>query len=96
MIVKMIFIPIFIVITALRVCLGIIVRMSDWIFYLLGMLFLITTACCYYMQLETATGLKQMIIGSGIMFLIPQAATILIAVLEVVGEVIGNRIGLSK
>ena len=96
MIVRMIFIPIFIVITALRVCLGIIVRMSDWIFYLLGMLFLITTVCCYYMQLETAAGLRQMIIGSGIMFLIPQAATILIAILEVASEIIGDRIGLIK
>ena len=96
MIIRMILIPIYVVVTVLRIGLSLILKLSDWIFYLLGILFLLVTACCYYMQIESGEGLKHMIIGSGIMFLIPQVATLLTGVLEVAGEVIGDRIRVNR
>ena len=96
MIIRIILIPIYMVVTVLRIGLSLVVKLSDWIFYLLGILFLLVTVCCYYMQIESGEGLKQMIIGSGIMFLIPQVASLLTGALEVAGEVIGDRIRVNR
>lgn len=51
---------------------------------------LLTTVLCYYMQIESGEGLHQMIIGCGIMFLIPQAAAMVAGLLEVAGEILGD------
>lgn len=75
---------------------NLIIKISDWIFYVIGGLFLLTTILCYYMQIEDGEGLRQMIIGSGIMFLIPQAAGIIAGLLEFLGEVLSNKISTAK
>lgn len=92
MIMRIILTPIYICMLMLRVIVDLALRLSAWIFYLIGGLFLLTTICCYYMQLESAASLHHMLIICGVLFMLPQAVTILSAVLEVGTEIIGNRI----
>lgn len=93
---RIILLPVYVIIRIMAVAINIIIRLSDWIFYVLGFLFLLATVLCYYMQIESGAGLRHMIIGSGIMFLIPQAAGLLAGVLEVTGDLIGNKVGFTK
>ena len=93
MIKRILLFPIYIVLVTVRLLFGLMVRMSDWIFYVLGGLFLLTTIFSYYFALEDAAGLRSMIIGSGIMFLIPQAAAIIEDILEVCTMRIGDLMG---
>lgn len=84
--------PIYLILLIVSLAVNTVLRLSAWIFYLLGGLCLLTTVCCYYMQLESAAGLHHMIICSGILLLLPQAAEIVSAVLTVATEIIGDRI----
>ena len=92
MIIKALLMPIYVVILIIHLAVSLALKMSAWIFYLLGGLFLLTTICCYYMQLETVAELHRMIICSGVMFMIPQIATMLSVFLEVAVEALGARI----
>ena len=93
MIIKMILLPLYILLLAVRVIFGMLIRISDWIFYLLGGLFLLVTVLCYYFGLETGESLRSMVISCGILFMIPQAASILEGVLEFCTMILGDRIG---
>ena len=75
---------------------NLIIRISDWIFYVLGGLMLLTTVLCYYMQIESGEGLRQMLIASGTMFLIPQAAGMVAGALEVAGEILRDIVRTAK
>lgn len=92
MIYRILLTPIYLILLIASVAVNAVLRLSAWLFYLLGGLCLLTTACCYYMQLESAAGLHHMIICSGILLLLPQAAEIISAVLTVATEIIGDRI----
>lgn len=92
MILKLLLTPIYIILFIVTLTVNVVLRLSAWIFYLLGGLCLLTTICCYYMQLESAAGLHHMIICSGILLLLPQTAEMLSAVLSVTTEIIGDRI----
>ena len=88
---KIVLMPIYIAIIVLRFGVDMMLRLSAWVFYLLGGVFLLATVCSYYMQLESAEGLRHMIIGSGLMFIIPQAVSILAGLLEVAAEIINDQ-----
>lgn len=90
--IKVILTPVYLLLTALRIVIGIIVGISGWIFYLIGGLFLLTTGFCYFMGLESGESVRNMLIGSTVLFLIPQAATILSVMLEAAAGQIGNTI----
>ena len=92
MIIKALLMPVYLVILIIHLAVSLALKMSAWIFYLLGGLFLLTTICCYYMQLEIAVELRRMLICSGVMFMIPQIATMLSVFLEVAIEVLGASI----
>ena len=93
MIIKMVLLPIYILLLAARVIFGMLIRIADWIFYLLGGLFLLVTILSYYFGLETGDSLRSMTISSGILFLIPQAASLLEGVLEFSTMILGDKIG---
>lgn len=93
MIIKMILLPVYIILVAIRLVFGIVIRMADWIFYLLGGLLLLVTVLSYYFGLETGESLKSMVISSGILFIIPQAASLLEGVLEFSTMILGDKIG---
>lgn len=93
MLVKIVILPIYLLLLAVRVVFGILIRMADWIFYLLGGLFLLITILCYYFGLESGDSLRSMVISSGIMFLIPQAAVLVEGILEICTLKLGNIIG---
>lgn len=88
---KIILMPLYIAVVVLRLGVNVMLGLSAWVFYLLGGLFLLATVCSYYMQLESAAGLRHMIIGSGVMFIIPQAVLILAGLLEVAAEIINDQ-----
>lgn len=88
---RIVLMPVYIALTLLRIGIDLLLSLSAWIFYLLAIFLLIITACCYYMQIESAEGIKHMIIGSGVFLIIPQAASILAGILEVATEIIGDR-----
>ena len=92
MIIKALLMPVYVIILIIHLAVSLVLKMSAWIFYLLGGLFLLTTILCYYMQLETAGELHRMLICSGVMFMIPQIATMLSVFLEVAVEALGARI----
>lgn len=95
MLIKIILMPVYLLLLAARVVFGIVIHMADWIFYLLGGLFLIVTILCYYFGLESGDSLRGMVISSGILFLIPQAAVLVEGILEIctlrLGDIIGGR-----
>ena len=77
----------------IKAALRIMIHMSDWIFYVIGWLLLLVTALSFYMEIESGIGIRRMIIGSGVFFLIPQAAVMLEAALEICTNNISSRIG---
>lgn len=89
---RIICIPVYFILMFLRLITEIVLRLSAWIFYLLGALFLLVTIMCYCMQIETSEGLRRMLIGCGVFILIPQAAEFLSAFLEVAAERIVCRV----
>lgn len=91
MIRRIVLTPVYIILTAFRIVVELMLHLSAWIFYLLGGVFLLATVCSYYMQLETAEGLRHMLIGTGTMFIIPQAVSILSGLLEVAAEIVGDQ-----
>ena len=93
MIIRMILLPVYIILVAIRLVFGIVIRMADWLFYLLGGLLLLVTVLSYYFGLETGESLKSMVISSGILFIIPQAASLLEGVLEFCTMILGDKIG---
>lgn len=93
MLIKIVLMPIYLLLLAVRVVFGIIIRMADWIFYLLGGLFLLVSILCYYFGLESGDSLRRMVISSGTMFLIPQVAVLLEGILEICTLRLGNIIG---
>lgn len=93
MLIKIVLLPVYLLLLAFRVVFGIIIRMADWIFYLLGGLFLLVSILCYYFGLESGDSLRHMVISSGTMFLIPQVAVLLEGILEICTLRLGNIIG---
>jgi len=95
MLIKAVLMPVYLLLLAVRVVFGIVIKMADWIFYLLGGLFLLITILSYYFGLENGEGIRSMLISCGIMFLIPQAAVLIEGILEVctlrLGDIIGGR-----
>jgi len=92
MIIKILLMPLYIILLLFRIAVDMVLRLSAWIFYALAGLFLLTAICCYYMQIESAVGIRQMMISSGIMLILPQAVTAISAVLEVAAEILGDKI----
>ena len=92
MFIRILLIPIYIIVLLLSVILNLVLRLSAWVFYVLAGLFMIVTVCCYYMQIETGDELRRMLICCGVLFILPQAAEMLSAVLTVSAEIIGDRI----
>lgn len=92
MIIKILLMPLYIILLLFRIAVDMVLRLSAWIFYVLAGLFLLTAICCYYMQIESTVGIRQMLISSGIMFILPQAVTAISAVLEVAAEILGDKI----
>lgn len=92
MISKTLLFPIYIIFVAVNLLVALILKISAWIFYLLGGLFLLTTIFCYYLQLESSEELHRMLICSGAMFMIPQIATMLSVALEFIVTVLGDKI----
>lgn len=91
MIRKILLAPIYTVLLILRIGINIMLQISSWVFYLLGGLLLLATVCCYYMQIESAEGLRSMIVGSGIFLIIPVGASMLSGVIEVAEEIVRDR-----
>lgn len=92
MIRKIVLLPIYIVLTVLRIVIDLMLRISTWIFYLIGGVLLLTTIGCYYFQIESGENIRNMLIGTGVFFIIPQAVTILAGMVEVAAEIVGNRL----
>jgi len=92
MIFKVILIPVYAMLAAVHIALTLILKMSDWIFYLFGGLFLLVTVLCYFMQLEDQPELRRMLIASSSLFIIPLAANLFDGVLQVMIETIGSKI----
>jgi len=92
MIIKILLMPLYIILLLFRIAVDMVLRLSAWIFYALAGLFLLTAICCYYMQIESAVGIRQMLISSGIMLILPQVVTAISAVLEVAAEILGDKI----
>jgi len=92
MIIKILLMPLYIILLLFRIAVDMVLRLSAWIFYALAGLFLLTAICCYYMQIESAVGIRQMLISSGIMLILPQVVTAISAVLEVATEILGDKI----
>lgn len=95
MLIKIVLMPIYLLLLAVRVVFGFVNRMADWIFYLFGGLFLLVTILSYYFELESGDNLRSMVISSGILFLIPQAAVLIEGMLEIctlrLGDIIGGH-----
>lgn len=89
---RVIYLPMYMVLMAVRLIVNLLLRMSAWIFYMIAFLFLLTAVLCYYMDLDSAVGIRQTVIGGGLFFIIPQAASILAGLLDGVAEVIRDRI----
>ena len=92
MIIKILLMPLYIILLLFRIAVDMVLRLSAWILYALAGLFLLTAICCYYMQIESAVGIRQMLISSGIMLILPQVVTAISAVLEVAAEILGDKI----
>ena len=92
MILKIILIPVYALLAAVHIALTLILKMSDWIFYLFGGLFVLVTVLCYFMQLEDQPELRRMLIASSSLFIIPLAANLFDGVLQVMIETIGSKI----
>ena len=84
--------PIYIFVLLVRIALDMLVRVSEWVFYAIGGIMLLTTIFCYYMQLESSAELHRMIVCCGVMFLLPQAVSLLSGALAVATEILGDRI----
>ena len=76
----------YLVVTAIRIALSAVRRLSEGFFCFFGGLFLLTTLLCYYFQLESGESLRHMIICIGILLLTPQAAEILETILELAAK----------
>lgn len=92
MITTIILTPVYALLTAVHICLAVIVRLSAWIFYIVGGLFIITTAFCYFMDLESGAELRRMMIVSASVFLLPHAATVIDCFIAAAAEAVGMRI----
>lgn len=92
MILRIILIPVYALLAAVHIALTLILKMSDWIFYLFGGLFVLVTVLCYFMQLEDQSELRRMLIASNSLFIIPLAASLFDGVLQVMIETIGSKI----
>ena len=92
MLLRVLLIPAFIALTALKLVIDLVLRLSAWVFYLMAMMILLVAFFSYYMQLETAESIKQMVISAGMLLIIPQGTTLLAGVIEVAAEIVGDRI----
>lgn len=93
MILNIILIPIYALLAAVHIALSLILKLSDWVFYLFGGLFVLVTILCYFMQLEDQSELRRMLIASSSLFIIPLAANLFDGMLQVMIETIGSKIG---
>ena len=90
---KIILIPIYVVLIVIKTVLGLLIRLSDWVFYAIGGLLLLVTALSYYFGLESGDSIRNMIIGSGTFLLIPQAAGLIEGFMEFCTMIIGDKMG---
>lgn len=92
MIIRCLLTPVYILVGIIRLAVDIISRLSGWIFGALAGLLLLVTLLCYFFGLEDGAEIRHMLIGCGILFLIPQIAAVLSAMLEGLTEIIGDHI----
>lgn len=89
---RTIFRIIYFMVSVLHIAVSLIIGASAWGFNLLALLLLAVTVCCYFMGIESGTGIKHMLIGCGILFAIPVAANFIDAVLVVTKEIIADHL----
>ena len=89
--IRILLLPVYIILLAVRLVIDMMLRLSAWIFYAIAGLFLLTTICCYYMQLESAENIRSLLISCGMLLIIPQGASIIAGILEVTTEIVGDR-----
>lgn len=92
MITRILLVPTFAVLTVLRLIIDLVVKISGWFFYAAGGIILLTAVLSFCFQLEKSAEVHRMVITAGVLFLLPQGASILSGILEVGSEIIGDRI----
>lgn len=90
--IRVIILLIYIVLLIIRAIAVVITKIGGVLFYIIGFLLLILTASCYYLEIESGPGIQQMLIGTGVMFIIPQATAILLGILSGAVDWFGSRI----